>query len=445
MKKILLVAAAAALGFMVTRCNSGLGTPATVGSAMSSGMKSSIGTMQSLGNAMGGNGGTFSVDGGLNILSAATSCGTHAEPLLSGGGMMPQSDPKFALQKFYCTLAADSSGPESVSGAVGLINAIVCAIEKQTVGGLPFDGSAIAITGITLDLSCAKQSMINSMSGTTGLSSTVIAIAGGANVTSALNPTFSEIPGNTHYSHGVKIESVTPGVLKFIIVAKFAVGASNPVNGGDFEFATLGTGTMMQGTAIEFTAGKIYGSGAVKHLWYEARSNRAKTSVGDPICPGTSGSCGFSRHIRISTDISFLNGDIDTVSNMSGIMTDGGDSTGSSGQMNNLNVVTATGGLATGLTGKSYTKAVAPSTLTGSSTIAATFVGGEIGATSCIMSAGTSVTTACGSAPAPLIPTAAMNTFFSPANTTAWLTNSSTHGGLGFTGASTFADTQYGF
>ncbi len=441
MKKILLIATAVALGFAVTRCNSGLGNVAGAGGLMSSGMKSSITTMQSMGNAMGGSG-TFAV-GGLNILSAATSCGTHAEPV-SGGIGLPTTDPKYALQKFYCAMAADSSGPESVSGAVSLINAIVCAIEKQTTGGLPFDGSSIAITGITLDLSCAKQAQIDSMSGTTGLTSAVLTIAGGANVTSAKNPTFSEIPGNTHYSHGVKIESNTPGLVKFIIVAKFAAGSSDPAKGGDFEFATLGTGTMMQGGAIEFTAGKIYGSGAVKHLWYESRLNRAKTSGGDPICPSVAGSCGFSRHTRISTDISFVNGDIDTVSNMSGIITDGGDAAGSSGQTDQISVATATGNLATGLTGKYFSKsALAPSALSGA-TLTGTFTGmGETAATSCILSAGSSITTTCGAAPSPLMPTGVMDTFFSPANTSTWLTDASTHGGIGFTGSATFADEQY--
>ncbi len=451
MKKILLIATAVVLGFAMTRCSSGTSTPLSAAGKMASGMGGAVNIMKGMGNAMGGSG-TFALNQkSIHTMSAATKCTVHAEPgtdansdgVVSDSERMSNSDVHYALQKFYCTLASDSTGPESISGAVSLIKTIACAIDKQIAGGLPFDNNPIAITGITLDLTCATQAQINNMSNTVGQNSAVVAIAGGATVTSALNPTFAEIPGNTHYSHGIKIASNDGTSLKFIILAKFNSTVGNPIESGDFEFATMGTGTIMQGTAIEFTAGKVYGTGVVKHLWYEARSNRAKTSGADPICPGTSGSCGFSRHIRISTDLSFVNGDIDTVSNMSGLMTDGGDSTGSSGQMDNLNVVTATGNLATGLTGKFFNKAVAPSTLTGASTLGTTFVGGEIGTTTCIMSAGTSVTTSCGLAPAPLAPTGAINTFFSPANTSTWLVNASTHGGLGFTGAVTFADTQY--
>lgn len=453
MKKILFIAAAVAAGFSVTRCSSGssVATALSTAGKMSAGIGGAVTAMQGMGAAM-GTGGTFSLgQKNVSTLSAATKCTSHAEPgtdanmdgTVSDGERMSNSDVHYALQKFYCTLAADSTGPESISGAVNLIKTISCAVDKQ-LGGLAFDNTPVALTQITLDSTCASQAQIDNMSNTVGQASATIPISGGATVTSALNPTFTEIPGNTHYSHGIKIVSNDGTSLKFIILAKFdASVGGNPIESGDFEFATMGTGTMMQGTAIEFTAGKVYGSGVTKHLWYESRSNRAKTSLSDPICPGTSGSCGFLRHIRISTDISFLNGDVDSVSNMSGIMTDGGDSTGSSGQMDILNVVTATGSLATGLTGKYYIKVgTSPAMLPGASTLASTFSGGEIGTTTCIMSAGTSITTSCGSAPAPLAPTGVINTFFAPANSATWLLNASTHGGLGYTGATTFDDEQ---
>jgi hypothetical protein len=451
MKKITLLATAVVVTFCVMGCNSGGGTsssPLTATGKMVSGMGGAVTTIQNLGAAL-GSGNTFSLNQrNVSSLAAGSKCTVHAEPgtdanlngIVSDAEKMSNTDPKYALQKFYCTLASDSTGPESVSGAVNLIKTITCAIEKQ-LGTLAFDNTPVAITGITLDLSCATQAQINNMTNGTG----AVTIAGGATVTSALNPTFAEIPGNTHYSHGIKIVSNDNTSLKFIILAKFDPASPNPLQSGDFEFATVGTGTMMQGTAIEFTAGKIYGTGTTKHLWYESRSNRAKTSIGDPICPGTSGSCGFSRHIRLSTDISFLNGDIDSVSNMSGIMTDGGDSTGSSGQSNNMNLVTATGSLSSGggITGKLYNKNSAPSTLTGGSTILNTFTGGEIGTTSCITAAGLGVTTACSGAPAPLSPAGAINIFFSPANSTAWIVNASTKGGLGYSGETTFADEQF--
>lgn len=434
--------------------SSGVGgaTPLTTAGKMSTGIGSAVTTMQSVGNAMGG-AGTFSVGNEVSASSASNKCTSHAEPgtdansdgTVSDAERMNNTDIHYALQKFYCTLAANSTGPESVSGAVSLIKTVACAVDRQT-GGLTFNNSPVAITGITLDLNCATQAQINSMSGTTGQSSVVMTISGGATVTSALNPTFAEVPSNTHYTHGIKIASTDGTTLKFIILAKFDASVSgNPIDSGEFEFATLGTGTMMQGTAIEFTAGKISGgSSATKHLWYESRSNRAKTSGADPICPGTSGSCGFMRHIRISTDIAFSGGDVSSVSNMSGIMTDGGDSTGSSGQMDNMVVVTATGSLASGLTGKFYSKAAAPSSLAGTAAIGTVFSGGEIGSTTCIMSSGSSVTTSCGGAPAPLSPTGnTLKNFFLPANASTWIANASTKAGIGFSGAASLADEQF--
>ena len=443
------------LSLMGCSAGSSSGTPATpltTAGKMSTGIGGAVTTMQGLGNAMGAVG-TFSVGNDVMVQGAATKCTAHADPgtdansdgTVSDAERMNNSDVHYALQKFYCTLAADSSGPESVSGAVNLIKTIACAVDRQISGGLAFDNTPIAITGITLDLNCATQTQINKMSNSVGQTSVVMTIAGGATVTSATNPTFTEIPGNTHYSHGIKIASNDGTTLKFIILAKFdASVAGNPIESGNFEFATLGTGTMMQGTAVEFTAGKISGGTATtKRLWYESRSNRAKSGAADPICPGTTGSCGFMRHIRLSTDISFSGGDVSSVSNMSGVMTDGGDATGSSGQMDNMNVVTATGSLATGLTGKFYSKAAAPASLAGGAAIS-TFVGGEVGTTTCIMSAGSSVTTSCGGAPAFLAPAGTtMKTFFMPANASTWITNASTKGGIGFTGAVSFADEQF--
>lgn len=454
MKKILFGLALASTTFTLISC-SGSGNYLRLSTAgkMSLGIGSAVSAIQGIGGAMGTNG-TFSVNSlnEVTTMSAATKCTIHAEPgddanfdgVVSDGERLSASDNKYALQKFYCALASDSTGPESVSGAVNLIKTIACALDKQ-LGSLVFNDTPVAISSITLDATCASQAQIDNMSNSSGQATAVIPISGGAQVTASLNPTFSEIPGNTHYTHGIKILSNDGTSLKFIIVAKFnAAVLVDPIKSGDFEFATLGTGTMMQGTAVEFTAGKIYGASTTKHLWYESRSNRAKSGVSDPVCPGTSGSCGFLRHIRLSTDISFSNGDVENVSNLSGIMTDAGDSTGSSGQSDRINIVTAIGSLSTGLTGKVYDKSVAPSSLNGSSTLANTFSGGEIGVTSCIMSQGSAITTSCGSAPAPLAPTGPIQTFIAPANTTpTWLTNSSTKGGIGHSSTVSFEDEQF--
>lgn len=459
MKKIVILGGSIAAAFVLANCSGGGSTVIggnTTASAMTNGMGSSVDAIQSMGGAMGG-AGTFSV----HSASALTKCTEHADPGTDGhnGGVVNgtiedgerynQTEDKYALQKFYCALASDTDGPESVAGSVNQIKDIICAIEK-TVGTLPFDGSSTTIDHITFTLDCMSQAKLDNfatdMGQPTGTSSVRMDIAGGVTVTSQLNPTFTEVTGNTHYTHGVKIESVTPGALKYIIVAKFTADGSDPIESGNFEFATLGSGTMMQGTGIEYTAGKISGGAAVtKHLVYESRVNRIKSNINDPLCrPGeASSSCGFSRHTRISTDISFSGGDISNVSNMSGIMTDAGDATGS-GNSDHIEVVTVTGSLDTGLTGKIYTKSAAPSSLTaGTATIANTFAGGEIGTTTCIIGAGTPVSTVCAGSPAPLAPTGLLVPFLLPPNTSTWFTHAATKDGIGYSGATTLDDGQF--
>lgn len=467
MKKLLILSSVVALSFSAVRCgtgtSSGSGANLTTAGKMSSGLGGSVSTIQKVGGAMGANG-TFMVApmSTVDTLAAATKCTKHGDPGTdsnSDGAVTDgsngtsnerymQTDTHFALQSFYCALSAETSGPETVAGSVNMLKTIVCAVEKQ-IGTLAFDNVPVAISGITIDTRCATADQITGFNNGVPASSVVLPIAGGATVTSALNPNFSEIPGNVHYSHGIRIASNTANLLKYIIVAKFdAAVAGDPVDSGNFEFATYGTGTMMQGTGIEYTAGKISGGSATtKHLWYESRVNRVKVGTSDPVCqPGdpTASSCGFSRHTRLSTDISFSSGEVSSVSNMSGIISDSGD-TNESGNSNHMLVITATGNLATGLTGKYWSKSTSPNTLTtGVSTIGNSFSGLEIGTTTCIMSAGSSVTTACGGAPAPLIPTGtSLKAFLLPPNTSAWIVDASAKLGLGFSGAATVADEQF--
>ncbi len=462
MKKLLIITTVIALSLSVVRCgsSSGGGTVAlTAAGKMSSGLGGSVTTIQKVGGAMGATG-TFSVSpmSTVDTFAALTKCTKHGEPGTDGngdgkvtdGGDGPnekylQTDVHFALQSFYCALSAETSGPETVAGSVNMLKTIVCALEKQ-IGTLAFDNVPVPITGITIDTRCATTDQLTGFNNGVPSSSVVLPIAGGAAVTSALNPTFTEIPGNVHYSHGIKIASNTAGLLKYIILAKFdAAVAGDPVDNGNFEFATYGTGTKMQGSGIEYTAGKISGGTATtKHLWYESRVNRIKGSTSDPVCQPSdpmASSCGFSRHTRLSTDISFASGEVSSVSNMSGIITDSGDVTGS-GNSNHMIVITATGNLATGLTGKYWSKSAAPSTA--ATTLGASFTGPEIGTTTCIMSAGSSVTSVCGSAPAPYIPTGTtFQAFLLPPNNLNWFANASTKLGLGFSGPATVADEQF--
>ncbi|OFZ28718.1 MAG: hypothetical protein A2622_06445 [Bdellovibrionales bacterium RIFCSPHIGHO2_01_FULL_40_29] len=461
MKKLFILTGVILMSATLIRCTksddaSGSERLTTAGK-MNAGLEGAVETIQSLGAEMGT--GTFFVpmskSSGPSTLSAATKCTEHAEPGEDGSNGQPldgtvtdaerisQSDAAYAIQKLYCTLAADTSSPESVSGAVKQFKTVICAVER-TIGTLAFDGVPVAMTGITLDTNCATAEQIFDMSGGASSTSATITVTGGFTVTSSLNPTFSEIPGNTHYTHGVKIESTSdPAELKYIVVAKFDSSVEgDPTDSGDFEFATLGTGTMMQGTAIDYTAGKIYGTGATKHLWYESRTNRVKASLGDTTCkPGeASSSCGFARHIRLSTDIAFSSGDISDVSNMYAIISDGGDATGS-GQTDQANVISVTGALSTGLTGQLWQSGagISPTELGGADALSDL----TAATTTCLPTSGAAVTTTCPGMPAVLQPTGPIKTFMLPANSSTWLANASTKGGLGFTGAVTIGDEQF--
>lgn len=455
MNKFLIIAGMVALSLSAVRCGSsgsGGAERLTPAGKMSSGLGSSVSTIQNVGGAMGANG-TFAIPArNVDTLSALTKCTSHGEPgsdsnsdgVVSDSEKYNSSDVHYALQKFYCTLAADTSGPETVSGSVKLMKTVICAVEKQ-IGNLAFDNNPVAISGITLDLTCATQAQIDNMSGSMGQTSAVLTITGGATVTSALVPTFPELGANGYYSHGVRIASNTPGLLKFIVVTKFDSSVSgNPVESGNFEFATYGTGSMMQGNAVEYTAGKISGgTSTTKHLWYEARMNRVKASPTDPNCPGTSGSCGFARHVRLSTDISFSSGDISGISNLTGIISDGGDSTGSSGQTDQMNLVTATGSLSTGISGKVWTLAAPAAGSLSSYNSVSTISTLAAQPASCIASAGSAVTTGACGAVTPLTPSGTVKTFFLPANSTTWFMDAATHSGIGFTGPATLGDEQF--
>ncbi|MBC7420859.1 MAG: hypothetical protein H7328_09025 [Bdellovibrio sp.] len=456
MKKIIHIFAFA-FGTTALLTNCGIGNVGRAGSAltsagkMSAGLGGSVSLIQNVGGTMDTNGAlafhAYS-NSEVNAASAATKCTEHAGAGFDGNNGQPvdgnitdnekyaSNNAHYALQNFYCLMAAKTSGPESVAGSVQSIKTVVCAVER-TVGTLPFDGSTTRIGAIIIDSACATPAEIADMGGT-------ITIPGGIDITSALNPTFAEMPGNTFYSHGIRIASVDGTSLKFIVLAKFDPAVSgNPVDSGDFEFATYGTGTAMQGTAIETTAGKISGGSATtKNLWYEARLNRVKSGTNDLICkPGdaTAGSCGFTRHIRLKTNISFLNGEISDVSNLSGIMTDGGDPTGSS-QSAQRSLITATGSYSTGLTGKVWTNpGTSPVAFGPTDTVSAM----TAGPTTCL-SANQTVTATCPMGfPAAYTPSEAIKIFFLPANTTTWINDAASHGGIGHTAPTNAADEQF--
>lgn len=448
------------MAVLFSRCSIGSSGSAAGGTAalttagkITSGLGSATTTLQSLGGALANGNSSFST-GGNQIQSPQTSCTEHGDPGADGNSdgsvsdserYFPNSSPNFALQKFYCTLAADTNGPESVSGAVRLIKTVSCAIEKQ-LGSISFNNVPVAVSSLTIDTRCATATMLESMNGNVPTTSITMSIP--LTITAALNPSggnFPEVSSNTYYSHGLRIASNDGTSLKFLILAKFDdTIPGDPIENGDFEFATYGTGSAMQGTAIEYTAGKIDRSSSTSGtLWYESRINRIKSGPTDPLCqPGdpSSTSCGFARHTRLRTDISFSSGSISDVSNMTGIISEGFDTTGSGQSGNASFVITATGSIASGLSGKAWTSNPNLSPASYSST---TLAGGAFPSpvTTCILGGG-SISTSCVSAPAPLEPTGNADQFVAPANSATWIQYLSTHAGLGFSGAATLADTQ---
>lgn len=453
MKKVLLASFAIFALALLSNCGSGGGGTSTTlssGAKMTAGLGSAVETFQQLGAAMGG-GSVMMAESlpGVHTMSANTRCTEHAEPGEDGfnGGVIDgsvsdnerysQSDTNYALQKFYCTMASDANGPESISGAVRLLKTVACALEKQ-LGTLSFDNTPVPITSLTLDTTCANQAMLNDM-GAAGASSVTMAITG--TVTAALNPTFAETPANTHYSHGIRF-NVPGGIggpgdpFTFIIMAKFNPAiAGDPVESGDFEFATFATGTG-NGQAVEYTAGKIDRS--ANRIWFEMRNNRIKANPTDPFCPADSQSCGWARHIRLAADVTFAGGELASVANFTGIIADSNDSTGVTGNSDRSTFITATGSLATGLTGKVFSLNASPASLNGASTITAY----TAGLTSCVTT-GAPISTSCGGMPAALTPSGPVKIFAMTTNNGIWLESASENGGIGFSGAATIADEQF--
>jgi hypothetical protein len=452
LRSAIFIGSLAGMALVFSRCagsSSSATTSLTTAGKITTGLGSAATKLQGLGTALSNGNSTFS-NGQNQIQSPTTNCTANGEPgedtnlngtVSDSEKYGSSSSSAYALTKFYCTLAASSNGPETVSGAVRLVKTVACAVEKQ-LGSISFDNNPVSLTSLTLDTTCATAEMLQDMNGGDPTTSVTMAIP--MSITAALNPTFSEIPGNTFYSHGIRIASNDGTSLKFIILAKFDDTISgDPIESGDFEFVTFGTGTQMQGTAVEYTAGKINRSSSTSGtLWYESRINRIKSSLGDALCqPGSaSSSCGFARHTRLRTDISFSGGDISDVSSMSGIIVEGYDSTGSGQSGDGANIVTATGSLTSGLSGKAWTANPALSPADFSST---TLAGGAFPSpvVSCI-SGGGSISTSCGGMPTPLEPGTSMDQFAAPANSSTWIQHLSTNGGLGFSGAVTFADAQ---
>ncbi|MBY0383829.1 hypothetical protein K2X05_01610 [bacterium] len=460
-QKIKWIIAFAIAGAMLSACSSSSdGGGTTTAGQITNGMGSSVTTLQSLGTAMSSGTSSFAIIGqmrnrssSVHAQSAANSCDenggagfdTNANGVIDSGERFNASANEYALQNFYCALAADSNGPETVSGAVGGIKMVVCAVER-TLGSIVFDGVARSATAITIDRVCASQAEIDSMNEdngvtTDGLASATLNIP--ITITAQLNPTFSEIASNTHYSHGIKIDGGS--MLTYIVVAKFDTSSgSDPLDNGDFEFATYGTGEAAGGgSGSEITAGRIERTGATSgKLWYEFRSNRLKNTSNDPICPGTQTNCGWSKHIRLTGDITFSGDDVSSVSNFTGIIASGNDATGISGGSDSLSVITATGSLSTGITGKVWTGG-SPLDLSSGNTVANL----TAGTTTCIVSGG-AITTSCGGGvPSPFSPTEDIKIFLTPGGSTGnngtWFSNISTHNGLGYTGATNAADEQF--
>ncbi len=466
MRHALFIGGLVSMAVLFSRCSSSSSGSTAAGdlstaAKITSGLGTATTTLQSMGTALSNGGSAFSVGSGTHTLSAATSCTIHGDPgtdvdvdgTVEDSERFYASDYRYALQKVYCTLVSDTDGPESVSGAVRLVKTIACAVEKQ-LGSITFDGTAVPVSGITITTECATADMLQNMNNGTPTTSLTLSIPSTITASKNIASDISEFPNNTHYSHAIKIASNDGTSLKFIILAKFDdTVEGDPIESGDFEFATYGTGTEMQGSAIEYTAGKIdRTSSAAGTLWYESRHNRIKSSLADPICnPGVaSSSCGFARHSRIRTDISFSGGDISDVSNMTAVMSEGYSSTGSGQSSDQSFIITATGNLTSGLTGKSWLNNtnVSPASLDSTSVLNAvsgTFAVFDSGVESCIIGAGSITSgTGCSAAPAAHTPSGTTAAFFLPPNDATWLDYLSANGGLGFTTSATLGDIQSG-
>lgn len=204
-RSFIFIGSLAGMAVLFSRC-SGVGssgssgsTPLTTAGKITSGLGSATTTLQSLGGALANGNSSFST-GGNHIQSPATSCTSHGDPgsdanldgsVSDSERYFSNSSPNFALQKFYCTLAANTNGPESVSGAVRLIKTVSCAIEKQ-LGSITFNNVPVSVSSLTIDTRCATAAMLEDMNGNVPTTSITMSIP--LTITAALTPSGSNFP-----------------------------------------------------------------------------------------------------------------------------------------------------------------------------------------------------------------------------------------------------------
>ncbi|MEK7690935.1 MAG: hypothetical protein AAB425_07930 [Bdellovibrionota bacterium] len=84
--------------------------------------------------------------GRTELQDAEKECNDHGQPLAHEGepsysdGILQSDQQDFALRQFYCAMARDSDGPETVQGAINSTNAVLCMFENGA--GFQYDGVA---------------------------------------------------------------------------------------------------------------------------------------------------------------------------------------------------------------------------------------------------------------------------------------------------------------
>lgn len=211
----------------------------------------------------------------------------------------------------YCKINVNDGSPDTIQGGFALMKSISCALENA---GVIFDGVQRNVT-MAVNTTCFTAAQISDM----GMSSITAAVT-------AAKPA----PFNSNFAAGVEI--VVSGFGTF----KMAANASS----SKIEFLTYED----QGTDKR---GATYGSldlvtGEVR---YEARMERIDCT--------TSGSCGWTRHIKLYADTILSNGQPSDIESISFAYSNIQAPPGQSGYGGEL--VTASGNLSTGIKARLWT------------------------------------------------------------------------------------------
>jgi hypothetical protein len=245
-------------------------------------------------------------------------CDQNADPTAPFGARLSYTDADYPAMVFFCKVAKNSGGPDSIQGSYALVRGISCMLERA---GIVFDGVDHVVTA-SVDTNCFTAQQVSNM----GVGTMTITANGSR-----------PAAFNTHYDAGIVM--TIPGFGIFKLAAK--------VTGKKLEFIAI-----EDQSAITLNKTGAYAAsfdGATGLLQFESRHDRFFANSSGPC----GSSCGWSRHLRLVANLTVDgSGNPTGITNISGVFAslNGGPSSGSYSS----EIDTITGDTTSGIKARTY-------------------------------------------------------------------------------------------